>query len=172
MATEIIGSIKFKVEDKLLVADPCYIDENDSLEDLDNLGVILDDCAGDWEATVTHNRDGRIKELKVVRANGGAREYAPQEKVGDNSVDSGQMFIGCKSSFPLKYEDLLNCYKLPNGEWNDDHLGFLAFAEGAVSSTGYGDGVYPVLVRQGYDKRIAEVLVIFDDPDGDYEEEE
>jgi hypothetical protein len=143
-------AIGFTVQDKIVVADPCYIDTNDTLEGLDRLGLILDDCHGGWIAEAVVSDEGswgsRVKVLRATRC--GAGPVHEKRCLCHNGVDSGQMFVGCVTSFPLDYNALLERYKGPDGEWNNE-LKFFAFAKGAVSGTGFGDGSYPVTV--GYD---------------------
>lgn len=154
-ARGIVTRVTFPVEDKIVVADPCYIDKDDVKRGLEfgqysavnGLMVVLDDCAGEWVATIDMGEnkwdEGRVSILRAKRI--GADTYdAKHEFFGMNGVDSGQMFVGCASSFPLDYEKLLEEYKDSNGEWQN--LSMLAFSKGAVSSTGYGDGNYPVHV--------------------------
>lgn len=150
MSKEVVTRVEFTVADKMVIADPCYIDENDTLEGLGSLGVILEGCAGDWMAEVEISDEGswgdRVSVLRATRRGHPAFTSA-WEHLGDNGVDSGQMFIGCVSSFPLDYDAVCERYKLPNGEW-DNNLNLFAFAEGAISKTGMGDGCYPVYVQR------------------------
>ena len=150
MAKAIVTQVEFKVRDKMVIADPCYIDGDDKLSALGDLGIILEGCAGDWVASVEFNdqpSDRRVSILRATRRDAYDTGSRTWEHIGDNGVDSGQMFIGDVANFPLNYEALLERYKLPNGEWNND-LNFFDFKEGAVSSTGYGDGCYPVYIKR------------------------
>ena len=165
--------ITFTVDGRLVIADPCYIDKNDVLEDLGDLGVILDHCEGEWNAAITVS-DQRVSTLRAVKK--GARAATAWTHIGDNGVDSGQMFVGCVGSFPLDYDKLLECYKLPDGSWNND-LQVFPFAAGVVSGTGYGDGCYGVYVQRdeiGYPVAV-EVRYMEDnlgDGEGEYQDDE
>jgi hypothetical protein len=159
-ARAITTKVRFSVRDKLVIADPCYIDENDTLEGLGDNGLILDDCAGEWEAEITpadHPYQGRVSALvarKLPVSNYGSGDSRVENA---NGVDSSQMFVGCASSYPIKYygpNSLLSMYSSigvgdDDPRWHEtyDHpIQMLAYKEGAVSSTGMGDGTYPVIV--------------------------
>ncbi len=70
---ELITRVEFTVLDKLLVADPCYIDKDDAqvridTAIIDGLGLLLNNCAGEWVAEVKHGAaSGRIMELTSTR---------------------------------------------------------------------------------------------------------
>lgn len=146
MAKEEITRVAFEVKDKLVVADPCYIDENGTLESLGILGVVLGGCAGTWVAEV-EMRDGRVSVLRATKHDENILDDCWERVNEGNGVDSGQMFIGCASGTPLIYEEVLDHYKTgPNGEWEDKD--FFGHGEGAVSATGWGDGCYPVYVKR------------------------
>jgi len=187
VASEIITKVEFDVVDRLMIADPCYVDSNDGERGSDakkvlgRNGTVLDYCSGHWVAEFETENEGRWgNRVSILRAtkkgNEAAHSVTGWQLVHANGVDSGQMFIGCESSFGLDYDALLARYKLPNGEWNNS-LNFFAFEEGAVSSTGYGDGCYPVYVRYDVHGFPVAVEVRFmeeeDDPEPyEYDEEE
>ena len=105
MSKEIRGTarVEFTVRDKMVIADPCYIDKDDGLGNLGDLGVILDGCAGEWVAVVETSHEGSWGErVSILRA--ARRGYlidpvfgqvSGWERVNENGVDSGQMFVGC-----------------------------------------------------------------------------
>ena len=97
------------------------------------------------------------------------------EEAGVIGVDSGHCWIGDPCYFlgrgrelaegALSYNDLLSL--LREGNWPETLQ--LRYAQegcdglGVVVQTGYGDGVYPVLVRRDGNGRIAAVMVVFTD---------
>jgi len=176
---ELTTRVEFEVVDKLVIADPCYIDQNDYDEGGHPLkggvrmgsgtGIVLERCDGLWTATIELSNEGswgtRVSKLIATKEEAG-RVYET-EAVDRNGVDSGQMFIGCWSSVPLDYDALLSRYsthKYGSKKWHegyDTSIQMLGFAEGAVSSTGYGDGRYPVLVSTDRDGKPVKVEVHF-----------
>ena len=167
---ELIERVLFTVQDKLMIGDPYYINEDDFengvVNSLNELGLLLNDCAGEWVAEVEYSNDhDRVVRLRAKRTENRQGPFIDTLEV-KAGVDSGQMFIGCMSEFGLDYDELLKKYKLPNDEWNDD-LHFFGFGEGAVSSTGYGDGLYPVYVTRDRHQRVVQVDVLFLDEDGE-----
>ena len=189
--------MRFRVDDVLVVADPCYVDTDDfdgtrgmyatsaaidtvgavptakqAKERLGDLGTVVEDAGGEWDAyiDVTDDTGGwgrRVEALRLRRV--GAFPTGTTVEIGENGVDSGQMFAGGLETLPLDYEALLKEYEDEDGEWvNRDSL---EFGGGVVSSTGYGDGVYRVTARRDVDGRIAEVAVLFiedEEEDDDY----
>lgn len=178
---EIVTAVELVVADKLVVADPCYIDADDgdtpetvtaglgvNRHGVTNLGVVIEDAAGSWTAEVemAPNDAGRV--AKLVLSHNGRFATGPSELVNDcNGVDSGQMMAVCASELPIDYDELLLAYHDEDGNWQSREI--LGSEGGAVSSTGYGDGAYPVELRRDRDGRPAEVTVTFIG-DGDDEE--
>jgi hypothetical protein len=179
----IITAVEFTVEDKLVVADPCYIDSDDgSFEEnvksgilsRSGGGIVFEGAVGDWVAEIETQDEGawgiRVGKLHLSRK--GARSYLSRrlKDVGEVGVDSGQMGAFCATCLPLDYDALLNAYE------GDHSRNMLAFGGGAVSSTGYGDGSYEVTAAYDNDDRPVEIVVDFlpeEEPeDFDWDEDE
>lgn len=193
---EVVTAVKFQVKKTLVLADPCYIDEDDGTRK-----KILSDIAkreagagslskawateGEWIAEIemldnsqTHGWGDRVATLKARRTDI-PMQYDPTRRstrifAGRNGVDSGQMFIGCASGLPLNYEDLLAVYGPPGDHDKWVMKDFFAFASGAVSSTGCGDGLYEVWAWADKDDLITGVEIIFlsDEEDSLYDDED
>ena len=172
MTTEIVTRVEFDVADRLVVSDPCYIDKDDTVGGqtvemaVSGLGLVLEGCAGGWTAEVEFE-DNRVSTLRAVKRNRYDGEWRRADTEGA-CVDSGQMFVGDAEAFGLDYDALLARYEKADGEW-DERLHFFAFLEGAVSSTGYGDGCYPVYVKYDAEGAVVGVEVRFmedDEEDG------
>jgi hypothetical protein len=178
----IVTAVEFEVEDRLVVADPCYIDINDGslAENLKSGilscsggGVVFEGAAGTWLAEAETQDEGawgiRVGKLRLTRKGSGeSRRHL--EYQGSVGVDSGQMGAFCATCLPLDYDALLDAYE------GDHSRNMLAFGGGAVSSTGYGDGSYEVTAAYDRDDRPVEIVVDFipeEEPeDYDWDEDE
>jgi hypothetical protein len=173
MAKEVTTAVQFEVDEAgLVLSDPCYIDHDDVspeggmetpgiLSWGDGMHLFTNARQGWWTAEIQVNDEGawgnRVAKL-IAMCDG----YNPVERRGADgvaAVDSGQMFVGAASTMPIDYDRLLASYNGPDGEWVNRNM--LVCQEGAVSSTGFGDGAYGVEV--GYDRegQVVEVAVTF-----------
>lgn len=184
----IVSEVKLWVEDRMVIADPCYVDQDDGQtsaavlaarcggEHFPEWGVVLDDCAGEWTAEIdmADNRQtcgwgDRVSTLRLVRetVHGTDKHRYAQELLGHNAVDSGQMYAAGVEHLPVDYDKLLAQYG------SDFSERILASNGGVVCSTGYGDGVYNVWAWFTPEGRPVIVEVRFiDDEDWEDEEEE
>jgi hypothetical protein len=177
----IVTAVEFEVEDRLIVADPCYIDTDDGslAENLKSGtlstpggGVVFEGAAGTWLAEAETQDEGawgiRVGKLRLTRKDAANGRHL--ERVGSVGVDSGQMGAFCATCLPLDYDALLAAYE------DDFSRKMLAFGGGAVSSTGYGDGEYEVTAAYDRDDRPVEIVVDFipeEEPeDYDWDEDE
>ena len=159
--TKILKLGTFKVTDKIIVADPCY--------HFDHLGTLVLDnvLSGKYVATaeVVNNR---VSALAISHFNF-KNEMLESESVGYIAVDSGQ----------AGFFDLDFFRKNEGGEFGDlDSFYGLACAitlsakqagvikkRGVVSSSGFGDGCYEVLVCKNEAGKIVAASVIFFEED-------
>lgn len=175
-----IISVKFWVEESLVIADPCYIDENDgpgfvSLRGPDTGGLIVPDVAGIWIGSIVLDDAAGIggQGVSILRLQNKDDPYSNTyswERLGIAGVDSGQMYAGCFSNLPLDYDALLLAYQTgkPNtlGEPTWVNHNCLAFGGGIVSSTGYGDGAYGVYAN--HNRSLIEVRFMEDLEEDEY----
>lgn len=170
-AAQLVGLGSFDCPSgKLWVSDPCYAQD-------ERLGVFLDGAAGRWDAYGMKKGQGgwgdRCSGVMAVRAgldpldflcDGGAWEEA-----GSASVDSGQAgFFDAAGSFDPKIsggdDDAFYdaCCGVTLGE-----IGFGAHPNGlgALSSSGDGDGCYPVLAAKGPGGDLLAVRILFYEQD-------
>lgn len=180
----IVQCVEFEVDDKMVIIDPCYVDEDDApkfellyggegtLRDGTKLtyagsGVVVPDCAGTWMGEIELDH-GRVSILRLTHQ---ARRPADWflDALAEHGVDSGQMYAGCLSNLPLDYERLLSKYTVdpdkPFGGDNYSNANILAAEGGVVSSTGYGDGSYYSYVQRDKDGRPVVIEVRFMEED-------
>jgi hypothetical protein len=121
------------------------------------------------------------------------------EQVGILPVDSGQMmfvdpcyvlpderdFKGggleksgapefSKDQCPLGYTELIDCWDYDSNQRVlkiPTRISGNSFYPGIVTSTGYGDGVYPIYIKKNGEGRVVGVFVDFDPQDDDYDED-
>jgi hypothetical protein len=125
----------------------------------------LGDCAGTWHIQTLLDEQGEhVNTLRAHREGSvfplvGVTFAGPPVTEGRVPVDSGQIYIGCRSSLPLDYlalEDLCAQHPLM--------LSF-GFAGGFVTASGYGDGIYEIdVAREHTSRRPAEISVRFITP--------
>lgn len=149
---------EFKIKRTMGVWDPCY-----------GSGTTLPALAGKWiaEIEVVDQRDGwgkRVARLTVRHES--HPDAVLDEFIDTEGVDSGQM--GFYDSGALVSEGVSTSEDLYNDicelTLGDMHAGILEDL-GVVSSSGYGDGGYPLHVARNKDKRVvaAEVKFIYDE---------
>ncbi len=154
---KVIGT--FKVESgEVTVSDPCY--------DLKSIAGKWQAVNGDWKAAINLRKDGTVSSLTATLVNPGKTDK--WEKTNSaGGVDSGQMSIFDSKFYRApseadgkpqpKWMDSKRikevgekfygaCCTLTCGD-NSENLGGGVLAHGTVSSSGYGDGVYPVYVK-------------------------
>lgn len=180
-----VNRVEFDCAGTIVVADPCYIDEDDA-EIMDKLevdaalpifpsgfngrGYLAKALPGLWLAEVrTHiSEEGWGNRVAAIQAYHretmyGSDKFPPFREVAAAGVDSGQMFVGDANSLPLNYQDLMD----KKFHKNDDRTLFdwlCGFGEGAVSTTGYGDGLYYVRVARKDDLAVGVEVIFIEDP--------
>ena len=158
----------------MLIVDPCYVSSesaitpdgyNTAQKHLDNKshveasgGVLIKTAAnGAFEPEIDTEANGRVSKVTFNFVGHTAR--GKQVSLGQNGVDSGQMFFVDAQYLianPLDYEALHEAW-CENG-W--DAKAF-SYHQGLISGTGYGDGLYEVEGVVNSDGLVEEVSIIF-----------
>jgi hypothetical protein len=176
---ETVTRVEFDVRGSMVIADPCYIDTDD--EDggcLANGGYVLKQAGGSWVAEIELSDESgwgeRVASITATRKGAEPSYKMQQRRAAMLGVDSGQMYLGCKTDLLLDYDDLLSQYNIdkdkPFGGDNYMNRQMFAYRNGVVCSTGIGDGVYPCDVKFSADGKPCVVTVTFlgeDADDGD-----
>lgn len=88
----------FTVADKMIIADPCQIDQRMSDHDSGSVATISN-CAGEWIAEVETDADGIIA-LTAIRQ--GPRGQLIQDlDVRECDIGTASLFMGCASNVPI-----------------------------------------------------------------------
>ena len=171
------------LSDKVRVSDPCY--DNDVWCKTMLTGVL----PGEYEVTVERTDDAswgnRISQLQVVH-----KDYKHKNLVWDEhseiGVDSGQAGVFCESSYRndevAKTINNGNGIRFDNSEDGDKWYekmcrftlsgeGWGAYETGVVTSSGYGDGGYPLEIVREDNGYIVGMRITYIFPEDEEEEE-
>jgi hypothetical protein len=155
------------------VSDPCY---GDDVWCKTRLTSVL---PGEYHVDVQKSDEGdwgnRVSSLTVTHKDYVGKQLRYQEH-GDIGVDSGQAGIFCESSY--RNDDVAETIKNGNGiridsiedgdKWYEKMCrftlsgeGFGAYESGVVTSSGFGDGSYPLAVARDEDKNIVSIVITY-----------
>jgi hypothetical protein len=155
------------------VSDPCY---GDDVWCKTRLTSVL---PGEYHVDVQKSDEGdwgnRVSSLTVTHKDYVGKQLRYQEH-GDIGVDSGQAGIFCESSY--RNDDVAETIKNGNGiridsiedgdKWYEKMCrftlsgeGFGAYESGVVTSSGFGDGSYPLAVARDEDKNIVSMVITY-----------
>jgi|LakMenE18May11ns_1017448.scaffolds.fasta_scaffold9841008_3 hypothetical protein len=155
------------------VSDPCY---GDDVWCKTRLNSVL---PGEYHVDVQKSDEGdwgnRVSSLTVTHKDYVGKQLRYQEH-GDIGVDSGQAGIFCESSY--RNDDVAETIKNGNGiridsiedgdKWYEKMCrftlsgeGFGAYESGVVTSSGFGDGSYPLAVARDEDKNIVSMVITY-----------
>lgn len=172
-----LGTIEIK--NGLIVADPCY-GKDDIVGDMDN-GVMLKndevnpgiyDCYVGWVNKGSYGN--RIAFMEIVED--GARFSLDGGHIGYAGVDSGTMMMGDSKEWEKHHSD-----DSVDDDWYNTNVVERAFEDSYLfdegfsflSSSGWGDGCYPVYGKKDVTDKFNRVIVEFISPldeYGDYDE--
>lgn len=149
------------VSGRIIVSDPCYEAKNE---------LQLPAVNGEWKASIS----GKDRNSVLNVSTKGSSKF-PWEKVSTAGVDSGQMSVFDLSAYRNDKEAEgrdLSQWKPDKGAGEQFYAAccvLTCYAEnsagvlphGAVSQSGYGDGVYPVYVKKNEQGKVVAVKVKF-----------
>ena len=137
-----IGTLE--LGDKVDITDPCY--------NKDVWCRMTTDCkAGTYYAYANINDEGRVAYLEIS-LNGLDRRGIIVDEIGEIGVDAGMAgFFNNKPDYPdSEWSEMCDKYWCKKDE-NGAYLDYWLLDYGVVSSSGYGDGCYPVLANKNRD---------------------
>lgn len=175
-----------KLGSEVRVSDPCYGDDVWCKTRL--TGVL----PGEYDVDVQLSDEGdwgnRVSSLRVTHRDYVGKQLTYQEH-GDIGVDSGQAGIFCESSYrndsvdiDTPESDFVLPYNDDSGDsWYEKMCKFTlsehkfgTYETGVVTSSGFGDGSYPLAVARDGDKNIVSMVVTFigeDEEDDEWDDE-
>jgi len=154
------------------VSDPCY---GDDVWCKTRLNSVL---PGEYHVDVQKSDEGdwgnRVSSLTVTHKDYVGKQLRYQEH-GDIGVDSGQAGIFCESSYrndSIEIDTPEHDFAIPFDESGDRWYekmckftlsgeGFGAYESGVVTSSGFGDGSYPLAVARDEDKNIVSIVITY-----------
>lgn len=143
---------RFMVEsNELIVTDPYY-----GLEEDTDLQLILSNVkSGSWTAAIVYTKDEWVKQLIVFEGDKkrSGKWHRQEQPIG---VDSALAGIFDRTAYrqnqAMKFEAIVS---------SDDQAGIVSF--GAVSTSGFGDGLYDVDIQYDVSRQIVGVRIDFAD---------
>lgn len=167
-------TVRFEMGTQAIISDPCYKKE----ADYNRCQLVIDTVPGRWAAWVDLSDEGyrgtRVAALLAWSLDYEGLVYPVLAVDGEVCVDSGQMSIVS-----------LDAYEGSNDSWDDPETfygnaceltlaegafgGLLRSGRGVVSSSGFGDGGYRVMMRRNREGAAIWICVIFieEDDSGD-----
>ncbi|WP_294660604.1 DUF4241 domain-containing protein [uncultured Fusobacterium sp.] len=173
---------KLKLEDKVVVTDPCYC------TDLEESGIILlkEVQEGEYKCYAIYDRDNQIKEAVILFENlsfWNKDAYSWQLETKTISVDAG---IAGVINYAL-YEEMMLCKAKNEKEWESRYYkeicelfskdDTICFRENSfITLTGVGDGEYEVFTTKNKDNKIVGINIVYiedeDEEDDEWYDEE
>jgi hypothetical protein len=145
----------FACTGELGIGDPCHLDKGTSSMSDEPIGFTtrVPARAGTWHVFVRPTEEGRISELAVMHSHGGDAEASVELDM--IAVDSGTAGVFDRTCSASELE-------------SPSLMGGPIAGLGALSTTAYGDGVYPAFVDRA-SGRVSKIRLVFrgDDPHQD-----
>lgn len=166
---------KLKLEDKVVVTDPCYCYEPNQR------GIVLLENvqAGDYKCCVLYNKENRVKEAIILH-----ESLSIYEQEGFLWLQEGFIKVDAAIAGVINYslhEEMRRCKNRNEKKWEDKYYKeicelsskdetFIFKDNSFITSTGWGDGRYEVYVTKNDDK-ILGIKIIYDEDEEEFEDD-
>ena len=167
---------KLKLEDKVVVTDPCYC------YDPNQRGIVLLENvqAGDYKCCVIYNKENRIKEAIILH-----ESLSIFEQEGYSWLQERFICVDAAIAGVINYslhEEMRKCKNRSEEKWEEKYYkeicelfsqdtDTICFKENSfITSTGWGDGCYEVYVTKREDK-IYGIKIIYDEDEEEIEDD-
>lgn len=162
-----------QISDKMIVSDPSYEyvpEEHEPNSCLMKLNIVVDNVlSGQWVMILLIKKDIKDSNAELLCIHNSVTDshssilQIPWRKIGGIGVDTGQAGIYDLRNYHnnLRYDN--EWYEMNSNLTNKptDYSGVIPY--GAVSSSGFGDGMYPVYVATNENSKIVAVKIVFID---------
>lgn len=167
---------KLKLEDKVVVTDPCYCYEPNQR------GIVLLENvqAGDYKCYVIYNKEKRVKEAIILHESLSIWHQEDYLWLQDGFICVDAAIAGV-INYSL-HEEMRRCKNRNEKKWEDKYYkeicelfskdtDTITFRENSfITSTGWGDGRYEVYVTKKENK-ILGIKIIYDEDEEEIEED-
>jgi hypothetical protein len=154
---------------KARVTDPCYTRGTGGVH-------VIDVLPGVYHASYMFGDEGRVAEVAIVHSDYNRSDLRWSEHLETAGVDSGQCGFADDEQYPSgdstgEFEDEESFYgRVCKGTLSEKQAAELPFA--VFTSTGYGDGSYPVYYAMDEERRVVGLALVFmwdeqEDDDGE-----
>lgn len=167
---------KLKLEDKVVVTDPCYCYEPNQR------GIVLlkNVQAGEYKCCVIYNKENRVKEAIILH-----ESLSIYEQEGFLWLQDGFISVDAAIAGVINYslhEEMRKCKNRSEEKWEEKYYkeicelfsqdtDTICFRENSfITSTGWGDGRYEVYVTKKDDK-IYGIKIIYDEDEEEFEDD-
>lgn len=164
---------QIKLEDKIIVADPCYL----NFDIYSNRIVNLDIVPGIYNCYINPYSLTRPKNIIVLLENEDYTEDGFESIMRSIAVESGQggifNYSFYKQMYALRFGEEIfreEYFKISNTTYIDNNYQKqIVDDKYFVTSTAYGDGVYQVFVKKNKDGKIIGIKIDYEKDMSDYE---
>lgn len=168
---------KIKLEDKVVVTDPCYCYEPNQR------GIVLLKGveAGEYNCFIIYNKENRVKEAIMLH-----ETLSSYEQENYFWFQNGFICVDAAIAGVINYtlhEEMRKCKNRNEKKWEEKYykeicelfskdVDTICFRENSfITRTGWGDGRYKVYITKREDK-ILGIKIIYEEDEDDWEDEE